>query len=83
MSSHNVLKRLTNDDFVAFYTEASKAADLARRAFDHADKDKSGALWQELLGKCFPLPGPGGGDRGRGFSNPPAPAIPRQSERFA
>ena len=81
--SHNVLKRLSDVDFVAFYTEASKAADLARRAFDEADKDKSGTLWQELLGSCFPLPGPGGGDRERGFSKPVAPATPRQSDRFA
>lgn len=81
--SHDVLKRLSAADFVAFHTEASKAADLARRALDEADKDVSGALWQDLLGKCFPLPGPGGGDRERGFSTPPAPAIPRQSDRFA
>jgi len=81
--NHNVLKRLSDVDFVAFYTEASKAADLARRAFDEADKDKSGTLWQELFGSYFPLPGPGGGDRERGFSNPVAPATPRQSDRFA
>ncbi|MBZ9801100.1 SMODS domain-containing nucleotidyltransferase [Mesorhizobium sp. ES1-6] len=79
--SHNVLKRLTAADFIAFHTEASKAAGLARRALDEDDKDVSGALWQDLLGKCFPLPGPGGGDRG--FSKPVAPAIPRQSDRFA
>jgi len=81
--SHNVLKRLSAEDFGAFYKKASEAADLARRAFDEPDKDKSGALWQELLGNCFPLPGPNGGDRGRGFSPPAAPATPRQTDRFA
>lgn len=81
--SHNVLSRLSADDFVAFHAQASKAAKLARRAYDETDKDVSGLLWQELLGKCFPLPGPGGGDRGRGFSPPTAAATPRQSERFA
>lgn len=81
--SHDVLKRLDAKDFVAFYNEATKAADVARRAFDELDKDSSGALWQELLGKCFPLPGPGGGDRGRGFTTPAAAATPRQSDRFA
>ena len=81
--SHDVLKRLSAEDFAAFYTEASKAAELARRAYDEPDKDASGSLWQELLGKCFPLPGPGGGDRGRGFTTPAAAATPRQSGRFA
>jgi hypothetical protein len=81
--SHDVLKRLDAKDFVAFHKEATKAADLARRAFDDLDKDSSGVLWQELLGKSFPLPGPGGGDRERGFAKPTAAATPRQSERFA
>jgi hypothetical protein len=81
--THNVLKRLTVEDFGAFYIEASKAADLARRAFDEPDKDESGELWRKLLGSCFPLPGPNGGDRGRGFSPPSGPATPRQTDRFA
>jgi len=81
--SHDVLGRLNADDFGAFHAEATKAANLARRAYDEADKDASGLLWQKLFGKCFPLPGPGGGDRGRGFSAPTAAATPRQSERFA
>ncbi len=78
-----MLGRLNADDFGAFHAEATKAANLARRAYDEADKDASGLLWQKLFGKCFPLPGPGGGDRGRGFSAPTAAATPRQSERFA
>ncbi|WP_296097150.1 hypothetical protein [uncultured Agrobacterium sp.] len=81
--SHDVLKRLSAEDFAAFYKEAAKAADLARRAYDEPDRDVSGSLWQELLGKCFPLPGPGGGDRDRGFTTPAAAATPRQSGRFA
>lgn len=81
--SHDVLKRLSAADFVAFHTQASQAANLARRALDETDKDASGALWRELLGTCFPLPGPSGGDRQRGFSTPTAPATPRQSDRFA
>ncbi|MCM5554169.1 hypothetical protein [Pleomorphomonas sp. NRK KF1] len=81
--SHNVLKRLSVDDFKAFHAQVTKAADLARRALNETDKDASGALWQELLGKCFPLPSPGGGDRDRGFGQPSAPATPRQSDRFA
>lgn len=81
--THNVLKRLSAADFTAFHSEASKAASLARRALNETDKDTSGSLWQELLGKCFPLPGPAGGDRERSFSQPSAAATPRQSDRFA
>lgn len=81
--SHNVLQRLGKDDFVNFMAQVSDAADLARNALDDTDKDVSGALWQELFGSCFPLPGPGGGDRDRGFAAPAAPAVPRQSGRFA
>ncbi|NRB55834.1 MAG: hypothetical protein HRU39_07620 [Salinicola sp.] len=81
--SHDVLKRLTVDDFVAFHKEVSKASELARSAFDEVDKNASGELWRELLGSSFPLPGPGGGDRSRGFSTPTAAATPKQTDRFA
>ncbi|WP_080704882.1 SMODS domain-containing nucleotidyltransferase [Bordetella bronchiseptica] len=81
--SHDVLKRLIAEDFAIFHARVGTAAGLARRAFDEVDKDISGSLWQELLGSCFPLPGPGGGDRGRGFSAPAVAAKPKQSERFA
>lgn len=89
--THNVLKRVSSADFKAFHAGASKAAALARRAIDEPDKDKSGALWRELLGPCFPLPGPRGGDRGSsgptgpggGFTKPAAPTKPRQTDRFA
>lgn len=81
--SHNVLKRLSAEDFAAFVNQAGKAADLARQAYDQADKDQSGSLWRELLGSSFPLPGPSGGDRGRGFIAPTVAATPRQSDRFA
>lgn len=81
--THNVLQRLERADFLAFMVKVGEAAELARRAFNETDKDASGALWRELLGNSFPLPGPGGGDRGRGFAAPAAPAVPRQSGRFA
>lgn len=80
--SHNVLKRLDAADFAAFHGAASGAAELARRALDSQDAAESGELWQELLGSCFPLPGPQGGDRARGFTAPMAAAQPK-SGRFA
>jgi len=81
--THNVLQRLGKEDFVAFMVKVGEAAELARLALNENDKDASGALWRELLGDSFPLPAPGGGDRGRGFAAPAAPAMPRQSGRFA
>jgi hypothetical protein len=77
-----VLKRLDAADFAAFHGAASDAAKLARRALDSQDAAESGELWQELLGSCFPLPGPQGGDRVRGFTAPTAAAQPK-SGRFA
>ena len=80
--SHNVLKRLSREDFVAFVGAASVAADEARRALDSQDAAESGELWQGLFGQCFPLPGPQGGDRVRGFTGPSIAAQPK-TDRFA
>lgn len=81
---HNVLKRLSSQDFSAFYAAISTAADQAREALDSDDAQKSGALWQKLFGPKFPLPGPTGGDRKNGFfTTPTAPAEPRRTDRFA
>ena len=81
---HNVLSRLSGEDFTAFYNAVCEAAALARQALDSTDATESGKLWQELLGSKFPLPGPQGGDRSGGSFTPPAePARPEQSGRFA
>lgn len=80
--THDVLKRLDAADFVAFHTAASAAADKARRALDSQDAAESGEIWQGLFGKCFPLPGPQGGDRARGFTSPAIAAQPK-TNRFA
>ena len=81
--THNVLARLSSENFVDFYDEVTKAAATARSALDEQDKDVSGGLWRDLFGTCFPLPGPGGGDRARGFAKPAVAATPRQSDKFA
>jgi hypothetical protein len=81
---HDVLKRLSAEDFTAFHTAISVAAGQAREALDSEDARKSGELWQKLFGTKFPLPGPNGGDRKPGFFTPPAqPAEPRRTDRFA
>ncbi|NTF49065.1 SMODS domain-containing nucleotidyltransferase [Rhizobium rhizogenes] len=78
---HNVLKRLTAEDFKAFHKAAGDAASIARDALDNPDAQESGKLWQRLFKASFPLPGPNGGDR-VGFTAPAKPAEPRDA-RFA
>jgi hypothetical protein len=80
---HNVLKRLSVDDFKAFHKAASEAASRARQALESDDAQESGRLWQELLGAKFPLPGPNGGDRVGVFASPSKPAQPQTTGRFA
>lgn len=81
---HNVLKRLSAEDFKSFHFAVSNAAVLAREALDTDDAKKSGELWQKLFGTKFPLPGPNGGDRKGGFFVPPTrPAEPQRTDRFA
>ncbi|MBD8687186.1 MULTISPECIES: SMODS domain-containing nucleotidyltransferase [unclassified Rhizobium] len=81
---HNVLKRLSVEDFQSFYAAISTTADRAREALESDDAHKSGKLWQKLFGAKFPLPGPNGGDRKAGFFvQPTQPAEPRRTDRFA
>lgn len=54
---HNVLARLSFDDFVAFYESVCEAAKIARTALDTEDLDASVTEWQKLFGnKKFPNP---------------------------
>lgn len=80
--SHNVLKRLDIKDFRAFVAAVTSAAAEARKALDSQDAAESGEGWQKLFGKSFPLPGPQGGDRTRGFGAPMIAAAPK-TDRFA
>lgn len=82
--SHDVFKRVSVEDFKAFYGQAQDAAELARRAFDSTDRTESGKLWRELFGSKFPEPpaNGGGGTKKVGYTTPVAPAVPG-SGRFA
>ena len=81
---HNVLKRLSSEDFKAFHAAITEAARKAREALECEDATESGELWQELFGSKFPLPGPQGGDRTpSGFVPPTRPAEPQKTGRFA
>ncbi|MBU8900965.1 nucleotidyltransferase [Corallococcus sp. M34] len=87
VSTHDVFKRISADDFKKFYDQAKTGADLARRAYDSEDRTESGNLWRELFGSKFPKPpecggGGSGGSSRRGFTPPTGPAVPG-SGRFA
>ncbi|ADO70217.1 SMODS domain-containing nucleotidyltransferase [Stigmatella aurantiaca] len=86
VSTHDVFKRISAEDFKKFYDQAKTGADLARRAYASEDRTESGNLWRELFGRKFPKPpesggGTGGSSRG-GFTPPTGPAVPG-SGRFA
>ncbi len=51
---HNVLGRVSGDDFSKFHGHVCDAAELARQAYDEKDTSKSAALWQKLFGNKFP-----------------------------
>lgn len=67
---HNVLGRVTADDFAAFLDEVKSAAETARKALDAGTVKASADHWRELFGDDFPE-GPddgeddGDGDKGR------------------
>ena len=54
--SHNVMGRVSGDDFSAFHGLISTAAQQARKAFNEEDAGKSAILWRDLLGEKFPEP---------------------------
>jgi len=53
---HNVLHRVSGEDFAIFFNQASNAAQLARRAFDATTVSESAEAWRELFGDAFPKP---------------------------
>ncbi|MBI4525147.1 MAG: nucleotidyltransferase [Deltaproteobacteria bacterium] len=61
--THNVLHRVSGDDWSAFHAIVSEAADLARKAFDEEEVRESAIFWKELFGDKFPDP-PGEPDKG-------------------
>jgi hypothetical protein len=53
---HDVLERLTQDDFDAFLDRAKSAAAIARQALDADTVFASANKWRELFGDDFPAP---------------------------
>lgn len=75
---HNVLGRVTGDDFAAFHENVTDAADLARRAYDEEDLRESVILWRELFGDRFPEPPPKRDDDGGDSPDKPGGYTPRK-----
>jgi len=53
--AHNVLHRLTGEDFTAFHTLISEAAAIARKALDAKSEKEASEEWRKILGEKFPL----------------------------
>jgi Second Messenger Oligonucleotide or Dinucleotide Synthetase domain len=51
---HNVLKRVSGEDFAAFYEMVACAAAIAREALDATTVASSAKKWRELFGNKFP-----------------------------
>jgi hypothetical protein len=75
---HNVLGRVSGDDFAAFHKHITEAAALARRAFDAEDVRDSVILWRELFGDRFPEPPPKRDDDGGEPPDKPGGYTPRK-----
>ena len=76
--AHNVLGRVSGEDFAAFHSLVNDAADQARRAFDEPDKRKSASLWRDLFGDKFPEPPPESNDGNDGSSPNSGGYTPRK-----
>lgn len=55
VATHNVLARVTAENFKIFIAQIKKAATLARAAYDASTSEVSSGKWRELLGTKFPL----------------------------
>jgi hypothetical protein len=58
---HNVLGRVSGEDFAIFHAQVADAAKIARRALDADSVRESAEAWRELFGDEFPAPPPSGG----------------------
>ena len=64
----NVFKRVSGEDFAAFYAHVKQAAVTARAALDATTVSESTALWRELFGEKFPDT-PDDGTKAKGFTS--------------
>jgi hypothetical protein len=82
--THNVLHRLSSDDFRQLHSLFQGAATLARAAYDSPSRSESTRLWQQLFSDRFPSTPDEGGDGGGGYTPRKGPTvIPPAGERWA
>ena len=85
---HNVLARLSSEDFSTFHQCIEAASVTAREALESEDLSVSVTLWQELFGTKFPSPPKGnssldGGTKPGGFTPRNRPTSQIGGGRFA
>lgn len=56
VETHDVFKRITNEEYEEFYELICEAAKTAREAFDEQDFSSSVNKWREIFGSEFPPP---------------------------
>jgi len=66
---HNVLRRVSGDDFAKFHEQVCEGARIARRALDAETVQDSARAWRELFGEEFPE-APPDNDEGKGDAGP-------------
>ena len=76
--SHNVLGRVSGEDFAKFHRHVTEAADLSRRALKAEDLRESALLWRELFGDRFPEPPEERDDDGGESPEKPGGYTPRK-----
>lgn len=83
-SAADVISRLTQEDFNAFYEEIRTAASLARIALETEDRQEAASIWRQLLGDQFKVPVTTGTPSKPvgGYLKPAAAATTVQGGRF-
>jgi len=82
--THNVMRRVSAEDFANFYNKIKNAAGIARRAYECPSMHESSKLWRELFGDEFPeAPPDKNGDGGKGGFTTPESAAAVSTSRFA
>jgi len=76
--SHNVLGRVSGDDFAEFHKHIAEAAGKARSAYNEPDLRQSVVLWKELFGDRFPDPPPKRDGDGDDAPDKPGGYTPRK-----
>lgn len=68
---HDVMKRVTGEEFAQFHDQIVQVAKSARAALDNESVEESTRLWKDIFGEEFP--GPSGGDGDNGGDHPSEP----------